>query len=356
LELALTLTDLAPQGLELGLVEWVVIGYQHSALYPKDHLTCPIGPDSRQLALVKAMHLRALDSQELWMLRWHQRADEMKRPLLDSSEVFFGIVPLIKDQSDVTDTLTKGAAPLGQFFGHAAEGDRIMLVAGIGVMEQRNITVAGDQQSQTDNTQVVPSFLAVASLRELWSVVETVDKGEKVCGVKKQAPQVETKARDRSGRDFPLDMDDGVFVDTVHVVPKPLTGQLRDLGAQQARQNGLLIPFTDLGLAAWSDTPIEAGDKQVLPHGRALSAALGDMAVDGGSDIELLSHVEGGNQRTKFTDHTLLGLRVGESKDQLLGGADVFLPHDLRLAVDALTLAQVVVRPAADELFNEARH
>ena len=50
-----------------------------------------------------------------------------------------------------------------------------------------------------------------------------------------------------------------------------------------------------------------------------------------------------------------MGLRVGESKDQLLGGADVFLPDDFRLAVDALTLAQVVVRPAADDFFNEAR-
>lgn len=85
-----------------------------------------------------------------------------------------------------------------------------------------------------------------------------------------------------------------------------------------------------------------------------LSAAFGDMAVNGSDDIELLGHVEGGDHSAKFTDDSFLGIWTGESEDQLLGGADVLLPDDLGLAVDASAFAQVVIGSPADEFFSEA--
>ena len=193
-------------------------------------------------------------------------------------------------------------------------------------------------------------------MRQFGPVVEAVDEGEKVGGVKKEAPQIQAKARDRCDRQFLFNLGDGLFLNAVHVVPKALAGQLGTLDAEQARQNGLVIPFTHFGLATRGDTPVEAGDQEVLAHGRSLVPAFGDMSVDGGYDVELLGYVEGRNQGAELADDDVVGLRIGKAPDQLLTRADVFCPNDLRLAVDALTLPQIVVGPAADDLLGEARH
>ena len=63
LELALTLLDFAPQGLELRPIECPVIGHQHRPLDAEDLLLCPVAPDSGQLGLVQAAHLLSVYSQ-----------------------------------------------------------------------------------------------------------------------------------------------------------------------------------------------------------------------------------------------------------------------------------------------------
>ena len=85
------------------------------------------------------------------MLGGHQRSDKMERPLRDGVQVILGIIPLVENQRDITNTLAQDAASLCQFRGDARIGNAIVLVAGIGVMKQRNVTIGGNQQSQAGN-------------------------------------------------------------------------------------------------------------------------------------------------------------------------------------------------------------
>ena len=356
LEFLVTFADLASKGFELGLIERKVEGDQNGALDAKKLFTGSVGPDGGEKMGIEALHGLSADGQQFGMLRWDQGADEVKRPLLDCLEVVLGVVALVKDQRDVTDSLAQGTAPLGQLLGQATEGGGIMLVAGIGVVQQWDLPIGSDQQGQAEQAQVVPSVFAVASLGKRGPVVETVDEGKKVSGIKEQASQIETKPGDRGGGDLLFDGDDSLFINPFHIIPKSLAAQLRGLDADQAREDGLLIPVTDLGLTSRGDTAVEGGDEEVLTHRGALGAAFGDMAVNGSGDIELLGHVEGGGQGAEFADNRFLGIRVGESEDQLLRGADVFLPDDLGFAVDASALAEVVIGVTADEFFGEAGH
>jgi len=356
LEFLLTFADLASEGFELGLIEGEVKGDQNSALDAKKLFTGSVGPDGGEKMRIETTHGLSADGQQFGMLRWDQRADEVERSLLDRLEVILRVVALVKDQRDVTDSLAQGTAPLGQFLGHAAEGGGIMLVAGIGVVQQRDLPVGSDQQGQAEEAQVVPSVFAVASLGKRGPVVETVDEGKKVRGIKEQASQIETKAGDRGGGDLLFGGDNSLFINPLHIIPKSLAAQLRGLDADQAREDGLLIPVTDLGLTSRGDTAVEGSDEEVLTHRGALGASFGDMAINGRDDIELLSHVENGDDGAEFPDDRFLRIRVGESEYQLLRRTDVLLPDDLRFAIDASALAEVVIGITSNEFFGEAGH
>src|SRR6266542_1737788 len=133
--------------------------------------------------------------------------------------------------------------------------------------------------------------------------------------VASKAPEIQAKARDRCGRQFLFNLGDGLFLNAIHVVPKALAGQLGALDPEQARQHGLVIPFTHFGFATRGDAPVEAGDQEVLAHGRSVVAPFRDMSIDGGYDIELLGYVEGRNQSAEFADDDVVGLRIGKAPD-----------------------------------------
>ena len=356
LEFLLTFADLAPEGFELGLIEGKIEGDQNGALDAKELFMSSVGPDGGEKMGIEAMHGLSAEGQQFGMLSWDQGADEVKRSLLDGLEVILRVVALVKDQGDVMDSLTQGSAPLGEFIGHAAEGGGIMLVAGIGVVQQRDFPVGRDQQGQTEEAQVVPSVFAVASLGKRGPVVEAVDERKKVRGIKEQAPQIETEAGDGSGRDFLFDGNDSLLIHPFHIVPKSLAAQLRGLDPDQTREDGFLIPVTDLGLTSRGDTAVEGSNEEVLPNRGALGAAFGDIAVNSRDDIELLGHMESSHQGAEFADDCFLGMRAGESQGQLLGGTDVFLPDDFGFTVDASALPEIVIRFTADEFFGKACH
>ncbi len=152
LEFLLTFADFPSESFELGLIEGTVEGDQNGALDTKKLFTGSVGPDGGEKVGIEAMHGLSADDQQVGMLGWDQGADEAKRSLLDRPEVILRVVALVKDQCDVTDSLAQGPAPLGQFLGHAAEGGGIMLVARIGVVQQRDFPVGSDQQGQAEGT------------------------------------------------------------------------------------------------------------------------------------------------------------------------------------------------------------
>jgi len=356
LEFLLTFADFASEGFELRHIEGEIKGHQRGSLDSKKLFTGSVGPDRRQKVGVKATHGLSAYRQQVGMLRWYQGADEVERPLLDSLEVFLRVIALVKDQCDVLDPLAQGTAPLRDFVGHGGKGSGIMLIARIGVVQQWDVAIGGDQQGQAEEAQVVPSLFAVAPLRKPCPAVEAVNEGKKVGGIKKQAPQIEAKARDGRGGDLPFDIHDGLFVDPLHVIPKPLATELRSLDADQPWEDGFLIPISDLGFASGGNTAVEGSDQEVLTDCGTLSPTFGYMAVNSSDDVELLGYVEGSDQGAKLPDDGLLRIWAGESEDQLLGVTDVFLPDDLGFTVDASTLTEVVIGFTADEFFSEAGH
>src|SRR6185503_13410634 len=360
-KLALTLGDLATQGLVLGLEEPPVEGDQDRALHPENLLVRAVGPDCRQLGLVQSTHLLAVNGQEFRMLGGHQRTDEMERPLVDGGEVLLGVVALVENQRDVACTLPQFAAAPGEFGRNGAKGLRVMLVTSIDMMEQRDIPVRGDEQGETDQAQIGASLFAVSSLRKGGVKVETIDEGEEVGGIEEQAAQIEAELSHGSGADVAFNRADRRLVDAVHVVPEALARQLRRTQVQQTRQDGRIEPRPDAGLAPWRDAAVKQSHEQVLADRGPLRALLGHVVVDDADQVQPLGHGETGGRGTQFANDGLLrgGVRRRarrKAASKVFGGPEVLLPDNRGFAVDALALPEVVVGLAMDELLREARH
>ena len=355
-EFAPAFDDLPPQGFHLCPVKLAVVGDQDGATDSEDLFLSSVAPDCRQLVFIEPLHLVSRDAQEFPMLTGYQRSNEVEGPGVDSSQVLLGVIPFVEDERDVADILRKLPASFCQLLGHAGKHDGVVLVASVGAMKQRHVAVRGYQQGQADDTQIVTPFFAMTSLRQFCPIIETVDEGEKVCGIEEQASQIQAKVRHRRGGNLPLDLTDSQFVDAIHVVPKALTGQLGAFDPEQAGEHGLIVPFADFRLAAGCNATVDAGNQEILADRRALASLLGNMAVYKGDYLKLLGNIKGGSRSTEFADDNLFRFRVCESKSQLLRGADVFLPDDLGFAINPAALAEVVVGSSFDQFLCEARH
>ena len=190
-------------------------------------------------------------------------------------QVVLGVVAFVEDERDVADALRQLTAPLGDLGDHVAEGGRVVLIAGVAVVQQRHVSVGSDQQRQTDDAQVVASLLAMPSLRESGSQVEAVDEGEEVGSVEKQAVEVQTKAGDGCLGQLALDAGNSVCVHAAHVVPEALTAELRGANANQPWAARSLVPGGQTRLAAGGQAPVEGRDEQVLTDGRSACPAFG---------------------------------------------------------------------------------
>ena len=84
------------------------------------------------------------------------------------------------------------------------------LVAGVGVATQRDVEVGRYQQGQPDDPQGGAAFLALAPLGESAALVETVDEGEEIGGVKEDPADVDLEAGDQVVGQVVLDPLDGL--------------------------------------------------------------------------------------------------------------------------------------------------
>jgi len=128
----------------------------------------------------------------------YEGADEVVGAVADGIHVVFGIVPFVKDESDVGCGIGKQLALIRNFLDDVAEGDRVVLIAGIRVMKERHMSIGGDQKRQSQDAQIVPAFLAVAALGKLRMVIEGIYEGKEIGGVKKQVMQLEAENRNGS--------------------------------------------------------------------------------------------------------------------------------------------------------------
>ena len=98
------------------------------------------------------MHFVSSDAQQLLMLTGHQRSNEVVGAGFDGLQVLLGVIPLVEDERDVTDTFRKLPTAVRQLIRYVGECHRVVLVAGIGVR-------AGLKSSHFDRFKMLPLSL-----------------------------------------------------------------------------------------------------------------------------------------------------------------------------------------------------
>src|ERR1700721_2366710 len=169
----------------------------------------------------------------------------------------------------------------------------------------------------------------MTALRQFGAIVEAVQKGEEIGGVKKQTIQFEAEAGNGILGQFLFDGGDLIAADPLHVVPESLTGELIGSQWQEACEHRLLIPGTDLRFACRRDTTVQGSQQKILTDRRALVTAFGYVAIHGSDHIQSLGDGVGCDRAAKFPYRDFFDLGTEEALLNALGrteidGADVF--------------------------------
>lgn len=266
-QMAAAFRDLALQGAGLGIEQVPVPGDDDG----------PFGAEQMTLDAARADAVEVLERgeafgghvQQVAMVRGDEGTGEVVGSLVDGGDVVRGIVALVEDQRDVLDLVGDVAASRDESVDEACECRRVVLVSRKGVMEERQVAVARDQEREADDAQGLSALLAVSALREFRRLVVGVDEGEEVRCVEEDATEIDIVVLDHPGDDVAFDAGDVVFLDAVHVVPEALARELVGIDAEQAGENGLPEPVGDCGLGARRDAAIEDGDEDVGSDGGA---------------------------------------------------------------------------------------
>jgi hypothetical protein len=293
---------------------------------------------------------------KILVLSRDQGAHEVDGAGPDDRQGVRGVIPFVEDEGDVGHPLGERLTAGQELLGHALEGHRVVLIARVGVMEERDLTIGGDQEGEAQQPEIGPALLAVAPLRQRGARVEAIEEGEKVGGVEQQTPEIQAEPCDGCAGQLVFDSGDVLPGDAGHVVPEPLARELAGGQGQKAPEGGLRVPVPDLGLAARGHTAVQGGDQEVRADGGPLPAPLGHVAVDDSDDLKGLSQREHRGRSAEFGQRDLRRFGAQEAVQEALRGAEVDGGDDLGLAVDALGLAQVVIGLAADDLLGEAGH
>ena len=226
------------------------------------------------------------------------------------------------------------------------------------MVEERDVEIGADQHAQADLAQVAPVLLVVAAGGQLGRGAG-VDEGEEIGAVIDQGAQGQAQLLDEPLGERLLDGADVRLADLVHVVPEGLAGELVGGGGQQARQDGVVVPMGQLGLAGGVGGAVDGGQQQVLADREAL-VALGDLGIDEFDQADLAGLVkEGGDiaeagQAGSLGPEGLLGL--GDGLDDMVQGAEIDGFDDFRFAVHALALAGVVIGASLEDFGGQRGH
>jgi hypothetical protein len=172
LQLRLEIAQLAPrlaqvcgEPLELSVVQIRIKGHNGARL-TEDFLLGAIGFYFLQAGMPERPELSAGDKEQRGMLRGDQRSDEMKRSVLQRREGLLAIVALVKDQRDVLAGLGQLPVMGREFFGDGAELGAVVDIAGVDLVEQGDVKIGADQQTEADLAQIAALLLVMPALRK----------------------------------------------------------------------------------------------------------------------------------------------------------------------------------------------
>jgi len=219
------------------------------------------------------------------MMRGHQRADKVQGTLVNGRQVRLRVVALVEDHRDVLDFLGQLLHAGEENLGQAGERRAVGGIAGIGVMQERNLTVGAHQERKTHDPQGGAPLLAMAPLRQRGLLIEGVNEGEVVRGVEEYPAQVEPEVLHSPAHDLRFNGRNRLLGHALHVVPEALAGELACFDVQEPPQHRRLEPLRDSGLASRCQAAVEDGRHQIGSH-RGARPLLGYVTIDNTAQIQ----------------------------------------------------------------------
>ncbi len=155
-----------------------------------------------------------------------------------------------------------------QFSEHRGELGHVGFVAGIGVRQQRDPAVAGDDQAQTDQTQIGALLLGFAPLGQGCLGVARVDEGSEVRHVQGHRRDVQAEGGDHLGDHSAFDLGQVLGGDGAGGIPEPAVVQHArvDTGEPVGRGGG--PPVGQAAPRARVNEAVQRGQGQIRAHRR----------------------------------------------------------------------------------------
>src|SRR5262249_22798797 len=140
---------------------------------------------------------------------------------LDEGVVVVGVLPGVVDHGQRLHLLDQQPVAGDQFVRDGGELGDVGAAARVGVRDDRDPAVTGDDQRQGDQAQVHAFLLGLAALGDRRPLVGRVDIGGEISHVQGDAGQVQAVPVDHAAEDLGLDDGQVIVGEAVHRVPEP---------------------------------------------------------------------------------------------------------------------------------------
>ena len=349
--------QMLPYATDLPLQKRLAASNENGAFLAKDLFLRAMDSQALEQRAFEVVKPFQRDIQQILMLGGNKGANEMVRGSIQGLDVLFGIVPFIENQGDAFTPFLEDLVPGNEIIEDAAESCGVVLVSFVGFREQGNVKIPRHEQGQTHDAKIGPFGLGVSPLSQPAGILRG-EEGVKVGGVVKERPQVNVEFFDQAPRQVVLNGRQSRFVKVLHVIPEALTAQGKGTQRQKTAQDGVLVPGSELALAARREPTVKRGQEHVLADGSSLAPLVG-VAVDHADHVQLLSDIPQSGAGSKVS---LFGIErspggFGQAIEQLLSGAEVAEDADARAAVlIPIGFDDAPVSTSSDGVVLEARH
>ena len=196
------------------------------------------------------------DVEQVGVVTGWQRSDEPDPGRLDDGVVVAGVLPGVVDHGQRLHRIDQQPVAGHQLIQDGGELGDVGTVTRVGMRDDRDPAVAGDDQRQADQAQVDAFLLGFAALGDRGPLVGGVDVRGEVGHVEGDAGQVQAVPVDHAAVDLGLDRDQVIVGEQVHRVPEPAVVQGLLAQLHPARAGGGGPPVGEGPLRARVDHPV----------------------------------------------------------------------------------------------------